>query len=296
MASADYKNIERLFNVVVKSLFQIDGTLSYTRTLEAIERLCAEILKTETDETVWYIGESGAATLDSVIVGSFWFMTDYHGGQDSLEYRVYSRLGEIFKPGMTSGPEPESSESDVYEQLKQKSGYVTEAEDEDEKGASDMRVTTISKVQEYGEGRGRLILAVSVDGVYCQDIVVCSRFSIDDTLAVHNGTMTLGELIAKVHKAIDDSKQPNPIDNMIKAMDESKRPYSKEVKRFNILDHNGENVLGGSVPLHHCYINEYGAVQPGEKLPKNLEVGESTWAEYRMNMTKLNIYRIVRVQ
>jgi hypothetical protein len=132
MASADYKNIKRLFNVVVKSLFRIDGTLSYTRTLEAIERLCAEILNTETDETVWYIGESGDATLDSVIVGAFWFMTDYHGGQDSLEYRVYSRLGEIFKPGMTSGPEPESSELDVYEQLKQKSGYVTEEDDEDE--------------------------------------------------------------------------------------------------------------------------------------------------------------------
>jgi hypothetical protein len=79
-------------------------------------------------------------------------------------------------------------------------------------------------------------------------------------------------------------------------LDDSEQPYSKAGKQFNIIDHNDENVLGGSVPLNHCYINEYGAVQPGEKLPKDLKVGESTRAEYRMSMTKPTIYRIVRVQ
>jgi hypothetical protein len=71
--------------------------------------------------------------------------------------------------------------------------------------------------------------------------------------------------------------------------------YSHEGKQFNILDGKDENVLGGSVPLDHCYINEYGAIQPGEKLPNDLEVGESTRAEFRMSMTKPTIYRIVRV-
>jgi hypothetical protein len=72
--------------------------------------------------------------------------------------------------------------------------------------------------------------------------------------------------------------------------------YNKDDRQFNILDGNDENVLGGSIPLNHCYINEYGAIQAGEKLPKDLEVGESTRAEFRLSMTKPTIYRIVRVE
>lgn len=112
----EYRNIERLFNVVNRALFR-STTLNYQRTLEAIERLAQEILDTETDETVWYIGEFGVCTLDTLLVGAYWFLTDYHAGQASLEYRVFSRLGEIFSPGMTDGPEPETSEVDVYEAL-----------------------------------------------------------------------------------------------------------------------------------------------------------------------------------
>ena len=84
--------------------------------------------------------------------------------------------------------------------------------------------------------------------------------------------------------------------------------YSKEGKQFDILDGKDENVLGGSVPLDHCYISEYGAIQAGEKLPQDLEVGEETRAEYnlggsskpqataRSRKSKRHIYRIVRVQ
>jgi len=114
---AKYKNINRYFKVVNKALFRIDWNLSYARTIEAIEKLAELIHNTDTDETVWYIGEYTEATLDSIIVGAFWFCTDYHGGQNSIEYRLYSRLGEIYNPGMSNGPEPESSEKDVYEAL-----------------------------------------------------------------------------------------------------------------------------------------------------------------------------------
>lgn len=122
-----YKNIYRFFRVVSTALFRMDSTLSYQRTLEAIERLAQEVIDTDTSDdecTVWYMGESSDATLDAVIVGAYWFLVDYHGGQDSLEYRVSCKLGEIFKPGMTSGPEPESSEKDVYEMLVLKGGFV----------------------------------------------------------------------------------------------------------------------------------------------------------------------------
>ncbi len=74
-----------------------------------------------------------------------------------------------------------------------------------------------------------------------------------------------------------------------------KETYSVEGRQFNIIDGKDENVLGGSVPLDHCYINEYGAIQAGEKLPKDLEIGESTRVEFRMCMTKPTIYRIVRI-
>lgn len=115
----EYKNINRFYQVVYKSLFHVDGTLSYKRTLEAIERLCQVILDTETEETVWYIGEFNEATLDGIIVGAYWFLTDYHAGQESLEYRVLSRLGEIFNPGM-SCLEDDSSEQAVYQALEDK--------------------------------------------------------------------------------------------------------------------------------------------------------------------------------
>lgn len=125
---AQYKNIKRLFRVVSKALFRIDSTLSYERTLEAIEKLAIVVHNTETEEDVWYIGESTEATLDSLIIGAYWFCADYHGGQSSIEYRLLSRLSDIYNPGFSNGPEAESSEKDVYEALERlmriKSNYI----------------------------------------------------------------------------------------------------------------------------------------------------------------------------
>lgn len=95
-----------------------DSNISYTQILESIEELATEIINTDTDEDVWYIEND--ITLDSLIVGSYWFLADYHGGQDSLEYRVLSALGNIYKPGMSDGPEPDSSEELVYNTLEEK--------------------------------------------------------------------------------------------------------------------------------------------------------------------------------
>ncbi len=114
------KNIQRYFDVVCRALFRNTSKLGYQRTLECIEKLAIEIMATQSsehEESLWYMGECSEATLDSVIVGAYWFLVDYHGGQNSLEYRVSCRLGEIFKPGCESGPEPETSEKDVYEML-----------------------------------------------------------------------------------------------------------------------------------------------------------------------------------
>ena len=117
-----YRNIKRLYDVVDRALFRADSKLSYARTLEALERLAIEVHATETDCDVWSIGEFGNATLDSLIVGAYWFLGDYHGGQGSAEYRVLSGLGSIYSPGMTEGPEEDSSEKYVYEALESKRG------------------------------------------------------------------------------------------------------------------------------------------------------------------------------
>jgi hypothetical protein len=112
-----YKNIQRLFKVISKALFRIDSSLTYERTLEALERLAVVLHNTDTEEDVWYIGENSDTTLDNLIIGAYWFCADYHGGQSSKEYRVLSVLGDVYKPGCTSGPEEDSTERDVYEQL-----------------------------------------------------------------------------------------------------------------------------------------------------------------------------------
>jgi len=113
----EYRNIERYRAIVEKALTRTDSTLDYTRTVEAIERLAYLVTATETDETVWYLGEFGYP-LDSIIVGAYWHFTEWHSGQWSDGYRVLSALGGIFTPGMcAAGPEPDSAEQLVYQDL-----------------------------------------------------------------------------------------------------------------------------------------------------------------------------------
>jgi hypothetical protein len=114
------KTIERYHGLICRSLFRNDSSLSYDRTLLAIKNLVMALENTETDESVWYIGELSDATLGDLIVGSYWFLIDYHGGQSSLAYNVASILSGIDNPGCTNKPEPDSPEQMVYDALKTK--------------------------------------------------------------------------------------------------------------------------------------------------------------------------------
>ncbi len=111
-----YRNIERLREVVAKAITRTDSTLDYARTVQAIERLANVVRDTETDTDVWYLGEF-CCPLDSILVGAYWHLTEWHGGQWSDTYRAMCAVGDVYSPGMESGPEPESCENDVYEQL-----------------------------------------------------------------------------------------------------------------------------------------------------------------------------------
>ena len=75
------------------------------------------LLAVQLDETpVWWIGEHDEFDIASLVVGAYWHYTEWHGGQRSLEYRALSALGQIFSPGMTTGPE-EGGELYAYEML-----------------------------------------------------------------------------------------------------------------------------------------------------------------------------------
>jgi hypothetical protein len=117
------RNIEAIFGVIERSLF-CDSSLSYHRTLEAIERLSQEIHGTDTDERVWSIGETRGVCLSTLIVGTYWFLADHHGGQGSEEYKCLCALGQIYNPGRRSSFSPEEEEGEVYLSLQRKGNYL----------------------------------------------------------------------------------------------------------------------------------------------------------------------------
>ena len=110
--------IEKLFNIVNHNLATINGTMDYDRITEAIIKLCEVIENTDTNESIWSIGEYGLFTLDELLVGAYWHYTEWHGGQWSIGYRALCAIGRIFDPGMTTMESERmegSSSCDAYE-------------------------------------------------------------------------------------------------------------------------------------------------------------------------------------
>jgi hypothetical protein len=49
--------------------------------------------------------------------GLYWYLTDNHGGQGSAEYKMLSKLSDIYRPGLLEkGPRTDEA-IDVYEDL-----------------------------------------------------------------------------------------------------------------------------------------------------------------------------------
>ena len=93
--------IEQLFNSILQSsLFRLNGPEIDLCTV--IIALC-DALNAE-EETDWSLGECGDCTLDSFLVGAYWSLTEWHGGQSSPEYAALCAIGSIFSPGCTSPP------------------------------------------------------------------------------------------------------------------------------------------------------------------------------------------------
>lgn len=126
--------IQRVYELVRRSLFHIDPPLTYSRTLKAIEIL-AKLVHEYPDEDsdwLWYsVGEFSECSLADLLPGVYWYCCDYHGGMGSDEYRLQSVVGEVFNPGMTS-LDKDNSEYEAYCALAVLAGHTDPREESDE--------------------------------------------------------------------------------------------------------------------------------------------------------------------
>lgn len=104
------KNVERVFNLIERWLtrkLESGGSNDYVRILEAIDLLVDKINELEETENIWFLGECCAFTVDDLIIGAYWHLTEWHGGQNSMSYAVLCSLATIFNPNMST-PEDEN--------------------------------------------------------------------------------------------------------------------------------------------------------------------------------------------
>ncbi len=110
-----YERIEQQFNIIAKSgLYKINGEeMAGAKLCEALIALCDAINETETDEFVWTtVGEHGEFSLDCLLVGAYWALSEWHGGQSSIEYAALCAIGSIYSPGCESAPDTEEGNDD----------------------------------------------------------------------------------------------------------------------------------------------------------------------------------------
>lgn len=97
----------------------------YDRALELIEALAEWISKGG-----FYPEENlNAYNWEDVLVGAYWFCCDHHTGQWSDEYRLECVISTVYAPGpCCKGPEPDSAELMVYNDLVALAGVESDVE------------------------------------------------------------------------------------------------------------------------------------------------------------------------
>lgn len=115
------QKIRALHRAIESNLFHRNPqpAWNYYRLTDAIDLLARIVHDCPEDDTdtIWTIGELSSCAIDSLIVGAYWHYSEWHAGQSSPGYRALSNLGDIFRPGMSDGPEPDSTEHEVYRAL-----------------------------------------------------------------------------------------------------------------------------------------------------------------------------------
>jgi len=117
------ENIKALHAIIAaSSIFRTDGaTIDLPAALIALaDAVHALDYTDDSTESMWgSVGEHTECPLGDLIIGAYWALTAWHGGQTSDTYAALCALGQVFNPGMTSGPEPGSGEADVFDALNQ---------------------------------------------------------------------------------------------------------------------------------------------------------------------------------
>lgn len=100
------------FNKIITSfLFRLDGAdIDVTQSLTDLGNQVAA-----TEDVEWALGEFGECMLGDLIVGAYWCLTEWHGGQSSKTYAAMCSLGRVFSPGVANGPEPDTGEVIAYD-------------------------------------------------------------------------------------------------------------------------------------------------------------------------------------
>lgn len=101
------------------SVFRTDGpAIDLPAALITLANAVHELPDTDDTESMWgTIGEHTECPLGDLIVGAYWALTKWHGGQSSDTYAAMCALGQVFKPGMSGGSEPDSGEESIYEMV-----------------------------------------------------------------------------------------------------------------------------------------------------------------------------------
>lgn len=89
---------------------------NYYLACAALETLVG-LVSAGVDESDWYL-KSSDWSLSDLIVGAYWFLSAHHTGQGSDEYRLLSKISQIYDPGpLTRGPAEDSCEQLAYDAL-----------------------------------------------------------------------------------------------------------------------------------------------------------------------------------
>jgi hypothetical protein len=102
------------------SIFRTEGpVIDFPAALIALANAVHALDHTDDDtEHIWgSVGEHTECPLGDLIVGAYWSLSEWHGGQASDTYAALCALGQVFSPGMSNGPEEDSCEYGVYEMV-----------------------------------------------------------------------------------------------------------------------------------------------------------------------------------
>jgi hypothetical protein len=116
LVSGDFiPDYQATFEQIMQSeVFRLDG-----KKINLVSRLIELAQQVENNNQInWSLGEGLECSLDTLISGAYWAMSEWHAGQNSASYRCLSALGIIFSPG-ASGPPKEYEHPDyvAYEMV-----------------------------------------------------------------------------------------------------------------------------------------------------------------------------------